>query len=74
MAKTELLVVPATPIHHNFTIQLSTIFPSSLVRNLGLILDDQMTLKDYITRTHDHIAILELSVVMQYISIRKGVK
>ncbi len=40
LAKTELLVFPATPsLQHDFTIQLgsSTITPSSSVRNLGVI-------------------------------------
>ncbi len=46
LAKTELLVFPATPtLHHDFTIQLgsSTITPSSSVSNLGLIFDDQLS-------------------------------
>ncbi len=44
LAKTELLVFPATPtLQHDFTIQLgsSTIKPSTSVRNLGVIFDDQ---------------------------------
>ncbi len=48
LAKTELLVFPATPtLQHDFTIQLgsSTITPSALVRNLGAIFDDQLTFK-----------------------------
>ncbi len=51
LAKTELLVFPATPtLQHNFTIQLgsSTISPSSSVRNLGVIFNDQLTFKDHI--------------------------
>ncbi len=54
LAKTELLVFPATPtLQHDFTIQLgsSTITPSSLVRNLGVIFDDQLTFKDHIAKT-----------------------
>ncbi len=50
LAKTELLVFPATPtLQHDFTIQLgsSTITPSSSVRNLGEMLDDQLTFKDH---------------------------
>ncbi len=46
LAKTELLVFPATPtLQHDFTIQLgsSTITPSASVRNLGVIFDDQLT-------------------------------
>ncbi len=53
-AKTELLVFPATPtLQHDFTIQLgsSTITPSSSVRHLGVISDDQLTFKDYIAKT-----------------------
>ncbi len=45
LAKTELLVFPATPtLQHDFTIQLgsSTITPSSSVRNLGVIFDDHI--------------------------------
>ncbi len=51
---TELLVFPATPaLQHDFTIQLgySTIAPSSSVRNLGVIFDDQLTFKDHIPQT-----------------------
>ncbi len=54
LAKTELLVFPSTPtIQHDFTIQLgsSTITPSSSVRNLGVIFDDQLTFKDHIAKT-----------------------
>ncbi len=54
LAKTELIVVPATPtLQHDFTIQLgsSTITPSSSVRNLGVIFDDQLTFKDHIAKT-----------------------
>ncbi len=53
-AKTELLVFPATPtLQHDFTIQIysSTITPSSSVRNLGVIFDDQLTFKDNIAKT-----------------------
>ncbi len=54
LAKMELLVFSATPtLQHDFTIQLSssTITPSSSVRNLGLIFDDQLTFKDHIAKT-----------------------
>ncbi len=54
LAKTELLVFPATPtLQHDFTIQLgsSTITPSSSVRNLGVIFDDQLTFKEHIPKT-----------------------
>ncbi len=54
LAKTELLVFPATPtLQHDFTIQLgsSTITPSASVRNLGVIFDDQLTFKDHIAKT-----------------------
>ncbi len=54
LAKTELLVFPATPtLQHDFTIQLgsSTITPSSSVRNLGVIFNDQLTFKDHIAKT-----------------------
>ncbi|XP_058603600.1 uncharacterized protein LOC131522248 [Onychostoma macrolepis] len=54
LAKTELLVLPATPtLQHDFTIQLgsSTITPSTSVRNLGVIFDDQLTFKDHIAKT-----------------------
>ncbi len=53
LAKTELLVFPATPtLQHDFTIQLgsSTITPSA-VRNLGVIFDDQLTFKEHIAKT-----------------------
>ncbi len=54
LAKTELLVFPASPtLQHDFTIQLgsSTITPSSSVRNLGVIFDEQLTFKDHIAKT-----------------------
>ncbi len=52
LAKTELLVFPATPtLQHDFTIQLgsSTITSSSSV--LGVIFDDQLTFKEHIAKT-----------------------
>ncbi len=54
LTKTELLVFPATPtLLHDFTIQLgsSTITPSSSVRNLGVIFDDQLTFNCHIAKT-----------------------
>ncbi len=54
LAKTELLVFPATPtLQHDFTIQLgsSTINPSASVINLGVIFDDQLTFKEHIAKT-----------------------
>ncbi|KAI2661089.1 putative RNA-directed DNA polymerase from transposon BS [Labeo rohita] len=54
LAKTELLVFPATPtLQHDFTIHLGTltITPSSSARNLGVIFDDQLTFKDHIATT-----------------------
>ncbi len=54
LAKTELLVFPATlTLQHDFTFQLgsSIITPSSSVRNLGVIFDDQLTFKDHIAKT-----------------------
>ncbi len=54
LAKTELLVFPATPtLQHDFTIQLgsSTITPSASVRNVGVIFDDQLTFKEHIVKT-----------------------
>ncbi len=53
LAKTELLVFPATPtLQHDFTIQLgsSTITPSASVRNLGVIFDDTLTFKEHIAK------------------------
>ncbi len=54
LAKTEILVFPATPtLQYDFTIQLgsSTITPSTSVRNLGVIFDDQLTFKEHIAKT-----------------------
>ncbi len=54
LAKTELLVFPATPtLQHDLTIQLgsSIITPSASVRNLGVIFDDQLTFKEHIAKT-----------------------
>jgi len=47
-------VVPANPsFHHNFTIKLgtSTITPSKTARNLGGMIDDQLTFSDHIAKT-----------------------
>ncbi len=40
-------------LQHDFSIQLgsSTITPSALVRNLGVIFDDQLTFKEHIAKT-----------------------
>ncbi len=47
LAKTELLVFPATStLQHDFTIQLGSRF-----RNLGVIFDEQLTFKDHIAKT-----------------------
>ncbi len=54
LAKTELLVFPATPtLQHDFTIQLgsSAITLSASVRDLGVIFDDQLTFKEHIAKT-----------------------
>ncbi len=54
LAKTELLVFSATPtLQHDFTIQIdsATITPSSSVRNLGVIFNDQLTFKYHIAKT-----------------------
>ncbi len=54
LAKTELLVVPSNPsFHHNFTIQLgtSTITPSKTAKNLGVMIDDQLTFSDHVVKT-----------------------
>ncbi len=54
LAKTELLVVSANPaLHHNFSIQLgsSTITPSRAARNLGVVIDDQLSFTDHIATT-----------------------
>ncbi len=54
LAKTELLVVPSNPsFHHNLTIHLgtSTITPSKIARNLGVVIDDQLTFSDHIAKT-----------------------
>ncbi len=54
LAKAALIVFPATPtLQHDFTIQLgsSTITPSSSVRNLSVIFDDQLTFKEHIVKT-----------------------
>ncbi len=53
LAKTELFVLPTTlTLQHDFTMQLGSLrtSPSSLVRNLGVIFDDQLTFKDHIAK------------------------
>ncbi len=47
-------MVPSNPsFHHNFTIQLgtSTITPSKTARNLGVMIEDQLTFSDHIAKT-----------------------
>ncbi len=54
LAKTDLLVVSENPsLHHNFSIQLgsSTITPSRTARNLGVVIDDQLSFTDHIATT-----------------------
>ncbi len=54
LAKTELLVVPSNPsFHQNVTTQLgsSTITPSKTARNLGVMIEDQLTFSDPIAKT-----------------------
>ncbi len=54
LAKTELLVFSTNPsLHHNFSIQLgsSTITPSRTARNLGVVIDDQLSFTDHIATT-----------------------
>ncbi len=54
LAKTERRVFLATPtLQHDFTIQLGylTITPSTSVRNIGAIFDDQLTFKEHIAKT-----------------------
>ncbi len=54
LAKTELLVVSANPaLHYNFSVQLgwSTITPSRTARNLGDVIDDQLSFTDRIATT-----------------------
>jgi len=52
LAKTELLVVPANPTHHNFSIHLgsSSMTPSRSARNLRIVIDDQLNFTDHIAR------------------------
>ncbi|XP_051752787.1 uncharacterized protein LOC127514217 [Ctenopharyngodon idella] len=54
LAKMELLVVGANPtLHHNLSIQLgsSTITPSRMARNLGVVMDDCLSFTDHIATT-----------------------
>ena len=49
LSKTELLVFPAkTTIHHSICIQTESLSlaPSKVARNLGVMIDDQLTFKD----------------------------
>ncbi len=67
LAETELLVVSANPaLHHNISIQLgsSTITPSRTARNLGVVIDDQLSFTD-------HIATMALSCRFALYNIRK---
>ncbi len=51
LVKTELLANPS--LHHNFSIQLgsSTITPSRTARNIGVVIDDQLSFTDHIATT-----------------------
>ncbi|KAF4092430.1 hypothetical protein AMELA_G00020950 [Ameiurus melas] len=54
LAKSELLIIPACPsINHNLTVQLSslTLMPTRMVRNLGVILDDDLIFTVHISAT-----------------------
>ncbi len=54
LAKTELFVVSANPeLHHNFSVQLgsSTITHSRTARNLGVVINDQLSFTDHIATT-----------------------
>ncbi len=56
LSKTEQLVVLANPtLHRNFSIQpgTSSITPSRTVRNLGVVIDDQLNFTDNIAKTAD---------------------
>src|SRR4029434_6709384 len=51
LAKTELMVLPAKQaIHHNISINIDSLslVPSKTARNLGVIIDDQLTFTDHI--------------------------
>ena len=49
LAKTELMVFPAKQvIHHNINIDSLSLVPSKTARNLGVIIDDQLTFTAHI--------------------------
>ena len=51
LSKTELLVLPAKPtIHHNICINSGSLSlaPSRVARNLGVMIDDQLTFNDHV--------------------------
>ncbi len=51
LANTELLVVSAnSSFHQNFTFQ-STITPSKIARNLGVVIDDKLNFSDHINKS-----------------------
>ena len=67
LSKTELLVFPAKPtIHHNIHIQTESLSltPSKAARNLGVMIDDQLTFKD-------HVASVSRSCRFALLNIRK---
>ena len=66
-SKTELLVFPAKPnIHHSICIQTESLSlaPSKVARNLGVMIDDQLTFKD-------HVASVARSCRFALLNIRK---
>uniref|UniRef100_A0A8C2F3V4 Reverse transcriptase domain-containing protein n=1 Tax=Cyprinus carpio TaxID=7962 RepID=A0A8C2F3V4_CYPCA len=71
LTKTELLVVPANPsFHHNFSIQLgsSTITPSRTARNLGVVMDHQLSFTDHIATTSCRFALYNIRKIRPFLS------
>ncbi|KAG7473975.1 hypothetical protein MATL_G00101630 [Megalops atlanticus] len=51
LSKTELLVIPAKPsMHHSISLKLvsNTLKPSKVARNLGVMIDDQLSFSDHV--------------------------
>jgi len=73
LSKSELLVFPAKPtIHHSICIQTESLslVPSKVFRNLGVMIDDQLTFKDHVASVARlcRFALLNIRKIRPYIT------
>ncbi|XP_038570659.1 uncharacterized protein LOC119899895, partial [Micropterus salmoides] len=73
LSKTEPLVIPAKQsIHHNIKLQIdsATITPTKVVRNLGVVIDDQLSFSDHVTTVSQscRFALYNISKIRPYLT------